>query len=915
MDAPAAIIAKVVTNPVQVKPRGQQTARPAAEGELLYPGDTVSGGIALVVECRDAGSVQWAILGKVSYVAGQGPDGAAEHFPLPNCRLPKVPVSTDEQHLNLLTAQRIMDAARQSGGIATDFDQKVVDAVDRELGGFDAADPMSLLRRAVALEEKDQFAAAIQSYSDLDHTWPNSRWIPDKLAELRIALSRKGGKPGAKSGQGHVAPLVIGISDYFRDDPNYQELHYAHLDAEAFAAYLKRLDPNRTIDLLTNSQATRSSIEAKLANLALQADEGATAMVFVSGHGFQDSAGSYIAAYDAHQQVGVSTAIPVSLFLSRLSGFARVYLFVDACRNQWSAAGNSVNAALKMAADKLSANPSVRPGSGELFALLGTKPGTYSTEGDRFADPTGPLAQKGHGAFTYYLLKSLYLDAAAQARKVTRGQLEQTLTREMQALKPQQVPDGGGTVGYTELLDPLMALPAAIPVRTTMQSTPFLQLAAYVPPQQAPELIPALLNRLRLSLAPSAITRGAAEQALTVYRQLNPNDQVQVRDVIRIALEDAGQRLLLNYLDGYETEPERSQFEAANEYFTLAEELVPGSPMLKARAEFNAGRARLFDFLTAGDPLQRARIFEESTRLLFDAYRDDPAPYVLNGLGIAYMENGDWPHAIGAFQDAMKLAPLWLYPRHNLALSLMRSGKAPQAIAEYQKAIRDSPTAFTLHFNLALIYQQTNQLKKADTEYRTAERLLSTAASDRKADLARLYNAQGTLAAQRRDQKKALALYQRALLQAPQLPEAVHNIALLSRPDEKEKLLRQNISYLNSRIELAQLLKQQKRNPEAIPQYEEIIRQRPEFVAARLDLAQLYLIESKTDMSDLPRALEQIRKVEQIAPAFWKTYLVKAEAARLQDQALAAAENYRAARRYAPDGAARKEIRNSEKSR
>ena len=72
----------------------------------------------------------------------------------------------------------------------------------------------------------------------------------------------------------------------------------------------------------------------------------------------------------------------------RLSGFARVYLFVDACRNQWSAAGNSVNAALKMAADKLSTALTAVAGSGQMFVLLGTKPGAYSTEDDRFADRT-----------------------------------------------------------------------------------------------------------------------------------------------------------------------------------------------------------------------------------------------------------------------------------------------------------------------------------------------------------------------------------------------------------------------------------------------------------------------------------------------------------------------------------------------
>jgi len=134
----------------------------------------------------------------------------------------------------------------------------------------------------------------------------------------------------------------------------------------------------------------------------------------------------------------------------------------------------------------------------------------------------------------------------------------------------------------------------------------------------------------------------------------------------------------------------------------------------------------------------------------------------------------------------------------------------------------------------------------------------------------------------------------------------VHNIALLSPPVEKERLLKQNLSYLNSRIELAQMLKQQNRYSEAIPQYEEIVRERQDFVGAHLDLAQLYLIESRTDMSRLSRALEQIHEAERLAPEFWKTYLVKAEASRRQGQAPAANENYRTARRLAPErGAAR----------
>src|SRR5262249_10026303 len=341
----------------------------------------------------------------------------------------------------------------------------------------------------------------------------------------------------------------------------------------------------------------------------------------------------------------------------------------------------------------------------------------------------------------YYLLKALYLDTASQARKFTRGQLEQTLTREMQALRPQQIPDAGGTVGYTELLAPLMALPT-IATRSLLRWPSFLRLAAYSPPQQL-EVTPALLNQLRLSLAPPAITRTSAAQALSLYRQFDPNNQAQVRDLIRIALQDAGQSLLLKYLDGYETQPERATFETANAYFTLAEELAPGSPKLRARAYFNAGRALLFDFLATPDPQQRTRIFEESTRLLYDAYREDPSPYVLNALGIAFMETGDWTRAIGAFRDALTMAPLWLYERHPRARSLMRSGRASQAIGEYQRAIQASPSVFTLPSNLALISQQITKLKKADWEFRAPARLLSAAAGDRRAALARLYNAEG----------------------------------------------------------------------------------------------------------------------------------------------------------------------------
>jgi tetratricopeptide (TPR) repeat protein len=114
---------------------------------------------------------------------------------------------------------------------------------------------------------------------------------------------------------------------------------------------------------------------------------------------------------------------------------------------------------------------------------------------------------------------------------------------------------------------------------------------------------------------------------------------------------------------------------------------------------------------------------------------------------------------------------------------------------------------------------------------------------------------------------------------------------------------------------LAAMLKQQDRRVEAITQYQEIVLQRPDFVAARLDLAQLYLKQSRSDAKLLPLAIEQLAKAQSMAPEFWKTYLVKAEAARLKGENSAVAENYAAAKRRAPDRAARREIRESEQAR
>jgi tetratricopeptide (TPR) repeat protein len=163
-------------------------------------------------------------------------------------------------------------------------------------------------------------------------------------------------------------------------------------------------------------------------------------------------------------------------------------------------------------------------------------------------------------------------------------------------------------------------------------------------------------------------------------------------------MEDAGQRLLLHYLDGDEVEQTKQDFKDAATYYKLAQVLTPESPFLSARLAFNSGRARLFDIVSAYQPADREKVFDSATDLLLQAYRAEPSAYVINALGIAYMEQAQWDRAVPAFKDAIRRAPSWPYPKHNLALSLMRSGKARDAIGVYQDAIQRGPDRSYLPF-------------------------------------------------------------------------------------------------------------------------------------------------------------------------------------------------------------------------
>jgi tetratricopeptide (TPR) repeat protein len=908
-DLPVAILTRIDAPPVEID-RGDQTTRRTAEvGELILADERVRG-YGVVVECKGPASRQWFPDADSFYIGGKGVPGSTRNPPAPQCRMPEETPTAKQADIDLHTADELADQLARSNASTTDTDPSQL----KDLPSYDPNDGLSVLRRAQALEDREQLGAAILIYMHLAEVWKKAPWVWPKIWRLRIAFARKLLEAGPAPGIGHITPMVIGVSNYLREDPNFRALHYAHLDGQAFASYLESVDPERKVQPLINDGATLSAIITQLSSIQSRAKDRSTAVVFVSAHGWQDPFRAYIAPYDAEFQVAKDTGVPVTAILSAVCAFQRAVVFVDACRTPVSRRKSETSTTPDGYDGPWYDQNGAPAPTGKTFLVSSSGPGTPSAEGPQFRDDRGALAQAGHGAFTYHLLKLLYLNAGSQARPISRGELRSDLLAAMKDLP--QAPDLSGNMLETDRLDPLKRVPMKVGTGPTSLLDWFrasFRLAAYSPDQQA-EITPQAIDQMRTILGRGAITTLAARQAVAAYAQLSPANRRLVGHTIRIALEDEGERLLLNYLHGYEVEPPRSQFTDANEYYTLARQLAPNSLLLGARAEFNAGRALLFDFVDPAKRKQRDSIYADAVSHLFDAYRQDPGPYILNALGIAFMERGEWDKAIPAFDDASRLAPAWLYPKQNRALTLMRSGRARAAIDEYRNAIAQMPSAHTLHFNLALVYQQTNRLKEAEREYAETERWLKKATAASQADWARLYNAQGTLEAQRGRRRAAEKLYAKAQKTAP-LPETLHNLALISKPEVEERLLRQNRGYLNSRIELAQIYKRSGRVNDAVAEYKAILEERDDFAGAHLDLAQLCLRDEIPVPERLKLANEQLALAANAGTGFWKVYLVKAEEFRLQKDDTQAKANYREARNRAPDRDARREISESEKGK
>jgi len=212
------------------------------------------------------------------------------------------------------------------------------------------------------------------------------------------------GTPVSRPGS---AALVVGIQAY----KNLPEVFGAKRDAEVMAKYLREVMGFEDVKLLVGNDATKGLFESAVNKwLERQVEAGGDVAVYFAGHGSVDRHGEpYLMPYDASPEDTYGTGFKVAVLVDKLAGIpARNRLvMLDACfaaRKEGPGGGDRPVVVTKL----------TDPANVALFTATG--PNQISN----------PLKPKGHGLFTYYLLKGLggVADTAGDGDgKVTLGEL------------------------------------------------------------------------------------------------------------------------------------------------------------------------------------------------------------------------------------------------------------------------------------------------------------------------------------------------------------------------------------------------------------------------------------------------------------------------------------------------------------
>jgi tetratricopeptide (TPR) repeat protein len=502
------------------------------------------------------------------------------------------------------------------------------------------------------------------------------------------------------------AALLIGISNP-RLQEGLQPLHFAGKDADRLQPLFAGFKQN--VFVLTNRDATTANVSACLDALARFAKSGSKVVIFISARGFASTeTDGYVLTYDSavdkvprsgNLQIGNGISIPT--LRHKLEAVYRArekYLLLDLCRDpaEKPTMDNLIN---KRILDKEFLNEAT---SRIVLASTGTQRSFESND------------------LGYYA-----------------GALSDVLKGEM---------------GLETLVGELKA---RIKAKYPRRQVPYLPEPQ---PKIGKECVLCTLSQ-RWSTGPLL----ASASPVVYFQEAPPASSDTTLQILDEAANDEadGQRYFVRYGEGNHfhgdplnecEHPNPGSLDlplCAEEYQTAASSFGKAAALReKIPQPAPEGNQSAIESLRERDRFCRAQV-SLLTNHPDDAIHElgDPGSFQFaeshNVLGIAFLELTRYPEAEKQFAEAIRMAPHWAYPRHNLALAYVEHSNYTAAENEYREAIRWTPVAIKrasekddpcfhghqvtvvtrpyLYYNFGILLQRLNRLPEARQQYCLAE--------------------------------------------------------------------------------------------------------------------------------------------------------------------------------------------------
>ena len=136
----------------------------------------------------------------------------------------------------------------------------------------------------------------------------------------------------------------------------------------------------------------------------------------------------------------------------------------------------------------------------------------------------------------------------------------------------------------------------------------------------------------------------------------------------------------------------------------------------------NPNLSDLVDYRSGLSMLREGRA-DEAIQILLRARTSSPRdPHVPNALGLALLFKKDYPDALKAFSDALRLDSTFVEARNNRGVAQMEAGHFEDAEVDFQAVLDGppSPEKTNAHYNLGLLHRRREAWRDAEREFSLA---------------------------------------------------------------------------------------------------------------------------------------------------------------------------------------------------